>query len=39
MALFKRREEPVNLDNPANNPLVLRPAPQISSAVTTHIIL
>ncbi|MDO5118964.1 MAG: RnfABCDGE type electron transport complex subunit D [Coriobacteriales bacterium] len=25
--------------NPANNPLVLRPAPQISSAVTTHIIM
>lgn len=39
MALFKRSEEPVNLDNPANNPLVLRPAPQISSAVTTHIIM
>ena len=39
MALFKRHEEPVNLDNPANNPLVLRPAPQISSAVTTHIIM
>lgn len=39
MALFKRSEAPVNLDNPANNPLVLRPAPQISSAVTTHIIM
>lgn len=25
--------------NPTNNPLVLRPAPQISSAVTTHIIM
>jgi len=39
MALFKKSEEPVNLENPANNPLVLRPAPQISSAVTTHIIM
>ena len=39
MALFKKHEEPVNLDNPAHNPLVLRPAPQISSAVTTHIIM
>ena len=39
MALFKKNETPVNLDNPANNPLVLRPAPQISSAVTTHIIM
>lgn len=39
MALFKRAEQPVNLDNPAHNPLVLRPAPQISSAVTTHIIM
>ena len=29
----------VEHDNPANNPLVLRPAPQISSAVTTHIIM
>ena len=39
MALFKKRVEPVDLDNPAHNPLVLRPAPQISSAVTTHIIM
>ncbi len=39
MALFKREAETVNLDNPAHNPLVLRPAPQISSAVTTHIIM
>lgn len=39
MALFTKKEVPVNLDNPANNPLVLRPAPQISSAVTTHIIM
>ena len=39
MALFKKHEEPVNLDNPAHIPLVLRPAPQISSAVTTHIIM
>ena len=39
MALFKKQEESVNLDNPAHNPLVLRPAPQISSAVTTHIIM
>lgn len=39
MALFKKGGETVNLDNPANNPLVLRPAPQISSAVTTHIIM
>ena len=29
----------VEFDNPAHNPLVLRPAPQISSAVTTHIIM
>lgn len=39
MALFKKDKEQVDLTNPANNPLVLRPAPQISSAVTTHIIM
>ena len=32
-------KQPTTPEAPATNPLVLRPAPQISSAVTTHIIM
>lgn len=32
-------QQPLEQEAPATNPLVLRPAPQISSAVTTHIIM
>ena len=32
-------KQPLEQEAPATNPLVLRPAPQISSAVTTHIIM